>query len=120
MKFFLKLLGGNDGQQQQPQQPQQPQQGSSGISSAETSDLTLILNRISDVVGVALGVVAIGVVVLAVFIAYKFFTAETEDKRKNAKAQLIYAIIGIVVLLALIALKQPLVDALKNATKTTK
>ncbi len=66
------------------------------------SDLNTIIGNINGVVSTALGILTAGVTILAIFIAYKFFTADTDDKRKNAKAQLIYAIIGVVVLLALL------------------
>lgn len=107
MKFFLRLLGGNEGVEDTTT--------NSSISDAKTENLTQIVETISNVLGIALGLIAAAVVILAIFIAFKFFTADTDDKRKNAKQQLIYAIIGIIVLFALIALKQPIMDAITQA-----
>ena len=110
MKFFLRLLGGNDSTTVEDNTAD-----SGTISGAKTENLTQIVDTISNVLGIALGLIAAAVVILAIFIAFKFFTADTEDKRKNAKQQLIYAIIGIIVLFALIALKQPIMDAITQA-----
>ena len=66
-------------------------------------DLESIINTINGVVSGALGILTAGVVILAIFIAFKFFTADDDTKRKNAKSQLIYCIIGIIVLIALFA-----------------
>ncbi len=71
-------------------------------SNLKTEDLTSIINTINGVVSAALGILTAGVVILAIFIAFKFFTADDDSKRKNAKSQLIYAIIGIIVLIALL------------------
>ena len=87
------------------------------LSSASTSNLTAVITQINNVVNVALGILTAGVVVLAICIAYKFFTADTDDKRKNAKAQLIYAIIGIIVLVALMALTPVITSAISNQIK---
>ena len=54
---------------------------------------------------------------MAVVLAYKFFTASDESKRKNAKAQLIYAIIGIVVLVAMLIFVPQLVSLVTNAAQ---
>ncbi len=72
------------------------------VSSISTGTLSSIISTVNGVVSAALGILTAGVTILAIFIAYKFFTADTDDKRKNAKAQLIYAIIGVIVLLALL------------------
>ena len=69
-----------------------------------TGDLSSVITTINGIVSVALGILTAGVVILAIFIAYKFFTAADDGARKNAKAQLIYAIIGIIVLIALMIL----------------
>ena len=81
----------------------------------DTSHLDSVISTINTVISAALGILTAGVVILAIFIAYKFFTADTEDKRKNAKAQLIYAIIGVIVLVALIIFVPTIVDAIKGA-----
>ena len=80
-----------------------------------TNNLSSIIEQINSVVSVALGLVTTGVIILAIFIAYKFFTAEDEGKRKNAKQQLIYAIIGVVVLLALLALAPNITKGIADA-----
>ena len=81
--------------------------------SIDTGNLSSIIDTINTVINVGLGIVTAGVVILAIFIAFKFFTADDDSKRKNAKAQLIYAIIGIVVLIALMALAPVITSAIK-------
>lgn len=87
------------------------------IESGNTAldDLSNIITTINTVITSAIGIVTAGVVILAIFIAYKFFTAEDDGKRKNAKSQLIYAIIGIVVLLALMVFAPTITTAIGNA-----
>ncbi|MBQ7973695.1 MAG: hypothetical protein IJ295_01925, partial [Clostridia bacterium] len=65
-----------------------------------------------------LGLLPAGVVILAIFIAFKFFTADDDSKRKNAKNQLIYCIIGIVVLVALLILAPIVIDLIKDTLPT--
>lgn len=79
------------------------------------SDLESIISTVNGVVSAAIGILTAGVVILAIFIAFKFFTADEESKRKNAKAQLIYCIIGIIVLLALLILAPNVIDMIKKA-----
>lgn len=83
--------------------------------SADTTSLDGIIKTINTVISSAVGIVTAGVVILAVFIAYKFFTAEDDGKRKNAKQQLIYAIIGIVVLIALLIFVPTITEAIEGA-----
>lgn len=80
-----------------------------------TDNLESVIGTINTVITTALGILTAGVVILAIAIAYKFFTADTEDKRKNAKAQLIYAIIGVIVLIALMIFAPTIVNAIKGA-----
>ena len=69
-----------------------------------TDNLEGIINTINGVVSAGLGILTAGTVILAIFIAFKFFTADDDTKRKNAKSQLIYCIIGVIVLIALLIL----------------
>ena len=94
--------------------------GVSKLGSADSSlnDLKNIIDNIKTIISVGLGLVTAGVVILSIFIAYKFFTADSEDKRKNAKAQLIYAIIGVVVLIALMVFAPMILNAVTGALKT--
>ena len=68
------------------------------------NSLDTIIKTVNTVISAFLGLLTAGVMILAIFIAYKFFTADDDTKRKNAKNQLIYAIIGIVALVALLVL----------------
>lgn len=83
--------------------------------SVDTTSLDGIISTINTVITSAVGIVTAGVVFLAIFIAYKFFTAEDDGKRKNAKQQLIYAIIGIVVLIALLIFIPTITGAIEDA-----
>jgi len=53
---------------------------------------------------VLLGVVAALAGFLAIYLGVKLATAESEDKRKNAKAQMIYAILAFILVAALISI----------------
>jgi len=81
----------------------------------DAPDLAGIIGRINGVVSAGLGILTAGTVILAIFIAFKFFTADDDTKRKNAKSQLIYCIIGIIVLIALLILAPTVVNMIKGA-----
>lgn len=81
-------------------------------------NLETMITNIKTVASAAVGILAVAVVGFAIYLAYKFFTAEDEGKRKNAKAQLVYAIIGIVVLLAMLILIPAITEAIKNGLTT--
>ena len=83
-------------------------------------DLTNMISTINGVVSAALGILTAGVIILAIYIAFKFFTADDDSKRKNAKSQLIYAIIGIIVLIALMIVAPQIVGMIQGAVTTTK
>ena len=104
MNFFNSLMDGNES-------GAKPTTGTA-ISSGNLTD---IISTINNVISTVLGLLTAGVVILSIFIAYKFFTADSEDKRKNAKAQLIYAIIGVVVLIALLVFTPTVIDAVKKS-----
>ena len=85
------------------------------VGDPDTSNLDAVISNINTIITAALGILTAGVVILAIFIAYKFFTADDDTKRKNAKQQLIYAIIGIVVLIALMIFAPMVVNAVKDS-----
>lgn len=80
------------------------------ISTISTGNLNTIISGVKNVMYALFGLLTVGAVVLAIIIVYRFFTASDEGKRKNAKAQLIYAIIGIVVLVVMLIFVPVLVD----------
>lgn len=86
-------------------------------SSVTTNTLSSVIKTINGIVSVGLGIITAGVVILAVFIAFKFFTAADEGARKNAKAQLIYAVIGVIVLVALTILAPQITGWIGGALK---
>ena len=86
-------------------------------SSVTTTTLSSIIKTVNGVISTALGLVTTGVVILAIFIAFKFFTADDDTKRKNAKSQLIYAVIGIIVLIALMIFAPTITNAISGALK---
>ena len=86
-------------------------------TSVTSSTLSSIISTINGVISVALGLVTTGVVILAIFIAFKFFTADDDTKRKNAKSQLIYAVIGIIVLIALMIFAPTITTTISNSLK---
>ena len=84
-------------------------------TSVTSSTLSSIISTINGVISVALGLVTTGIVILAIFIAFKFFTADDDTKRKNAKSQLIYAVIGIIVLIALMIFAPTVTDVITKS-----
>ncbi len=80
-----------------------------------TGNLDSIIETINSIVTILLGLVTTGVVILAIFLAYRFFTANDEEKRKNAKAQMIYAIIGVIVMIVLLILAPIITGFLEGA-----
>lgn len=84
-------------------------------SDFSTDDLTQIVNTVNTVISVVLGLLTAAIVILAIGLAYKFFSAEDDGKRKNAKQQLIYAIIGVIVLIALLIAAPLITEAVKGA-----
>jgi len=69
-----------------------------GVALADvTAQTKAIFNLIFGVAGGIIGL-------LAMYLAYKFFTADDDSKRKNAKGQMIYAIIGVMVIIIVIVL----------------
>lgn len=89
----------------------------SDINSDDLGNISSIVKNINTVISAGLGIITAGVVILAIAIAYKFFTAADENARKNAKQQLIYAIVGIIVLLALLILAPSVTSAIGDAFK---
>ncbi len=87
------------------------------LGTISTGNLTKIVNAIQSVMTALFGLLTVAAVVLAIVIAYRFFTASDEGKRKNAKAQLIYAIIGIVVLVVLLIFAPQLVTLVTNSAQ---
>jgi heme/copper-type cytochrome/quinol oxidase subunit 2 len=61
-------------------------------------------DTIVSIANAILGAVGVGVAFLAVYLAFKFFTASDEQKRKDAKGQMIYAIIGVIAIVVIIVL----------------
>lgn len=88
------------------------------LSGFDSNNIQAVVNTINSVVSIILGLLLTGVIILTIMIAYKFFTASSEDKRKNAKAQLIYAIIGIIALVALLAFAPAIVNAITSAVNS--
>ena len=81
------------------------------------ANLTNMIGLIKNVISVALGVITAVIIGFAIYLAIKFFTAEDDGKRKNAKQQLIYAIIGIVVMIALMLIAPQITNAIQDAVK---
>jgi heme O synthase-like polyprenyltransferase len=68
--------------------------GSAGGTGSEVGDE--VVTAIADGVGAILNIVTAVASVFAVYIGWQFVKAEDEGKRKQAKAQLIWTLIGIV------------------------
>ncbi len=90
------------------------------LGTIDSTNVKTVVSTINSVISVVLGLLLTGVVILTISIAYRFFTASTEDKRKNAKAQLIYAIIGIIALVALLIFAPQIVNLVQNTVTNAK
>ncbi len=83
------------------------------------NDLKTIQDSINNVVTVVFSFLALAAVIVAIMLAYKFFTATDEGKRKNAKMQLIYSIIAVIVLVILSVVIPQVINSLKSAADVT-
>lgn len=71
-----------------------------------------IKSSVNTVVTAVMGLLSLGAVIVAIMLAYKFFTATDEGKRKNAKMQLIYAIIAVIALVLFTVIVPPIITKL--------
>ena len=108
MNFILNLLAGDTSQV--------GSNISSGMSAANSA-MSNLASTINTVAMTIFGIITIGLVGVAIFLAFKMFTASDDQKRKNAKGQMIYAIIGIVVLLVMLILTPVISNAIQSALK---
>jgi Na+-driven multidrug efflux pump len=70
----------------------------------DKQQLSAAFNWVNTIVNAIVGVMGGMMVLLAIYLAYKFMTADDEAKRKTAKGQMIYAIIGIIVVVLILVL----------------
>lgn len=87
------------------------------FTSISTGNLTTVIDAVKNVMYALFGLLTVGAVILAIVLAYKFFTADSEDKRKNAKKQLIYALIGIIVLIVMLAFAPQVVSLISESAQ---
>jgi Na+-driven multidrug efflux pump len=84
-------------------------------ASATITNMGTLMNTvINTIIGLCGGIM----VLLAIYLAYKFMTADDEGKRKNAKGQMIYAIIGILVVIIVLVLWNTVVKSYLTTVKT--
>ena len=79
------------------------------------NDAIIIANTAMDSV---LKIISTAAVVFAVYVGWKFISAETDDKRKNAKMQLLYTVIGIVGVVVFAVLASTVLGALATNNST--
>ena len=53
----------------------------------KSEGLVTALKPINAIANSILGILGLGILAVAIYIGFKFFTAEDEDKRKNAKGK---------------------------------
>lgn len=95
----------------------------SGVSIDYTNasdGIETLAEQINGIATTIFGLLTLGMVGVAIFLAFKMFTAADETKRKNAKGQLIYAIIGVVVLLVMLIMVPIISGAIGSAIGTNK
>jgi uncharacterized membrane-anchored protein len=82
------------------------------------TDVSGAFGFINTIVNAIIGILGGGMILLAIYLAYKFMTADDETKRKNAKGQMIYAIMGIVIVVVImVAWNTILKDTLSNTNE---
>jgi len=80
------------------------------------ADFDAILGPIQMAATAILSLLGIAVVGLAIYIGFKMATASDDSKRKDAKRQLIFAIVGAVaILLIIILFNTAVMPAIENA-----
>jgi len=79
-------------------------------------DISALANTINGIVFALLGLIAVGVIILAVWIGFKMATATDDSKRKDAKMQLIYCVVGVIAVILIIVLWQTVIrGVIENA-----
>jgi len=82
------------------------------------TDIQTLANTINGIVFALLGLIAVGVIILAVWIGFKMATATDDSKRKDAKMQLIYCVVGVIAVILIIVLWQTVIsDVIRNALR---
>jgi len=71
---------------------------------------------IKDTVGLILDMICTVAVVFAVYVGWQFVKADDDGKRKQAKNQLIYTIIGIIAVVMIQVIAEIVLSALSNAS----
>jgi uncharacterized membrane protein len=84
------------------------------VADGGVKGLSDIYAIVAQVVSGLLNMVILCVSMFSVYIGWRFISAEDEGKRKSAKAQLIYAIIGVVSIFALRALTIVVINGLSS------
>jgi heme/copper-type cytochrome/quinol oxidase subunit 2 len=74
------------------------------LATTDMTNVTSAFTQIKSIMNSVLGILGFAIVGLAIFLAFKFFTASDEQKRKDAKGQMIYAIIGVVAIIIIVVL----------------
>ena len=72
--------------------------------------LERMMGIINSVATIFLSLIGVAVVGLAIYIGFKMATASDDSKRKDAKKQLIFAIVGAVAIIMIIILWNTVVD----------
>ncbi|MDR0975926.1 MAG: pilin [Christensenellaceae bacterium] len=81
--------------------------GTLGLSNPQS--LIDFIKIITYVAQWLIGLLGIAAVIFAVYVGIKFFVADEEEKRKNAKMQFVYSIVGMFAALAIIILYNTLI-----------
>lgn len=90
--------------------------GSNTGASALQRFITELTNFINTIVGPVFGVIGAVGIFFAIYLAWRLAAAEDDNKRKDAKKQLMWTIIAIIALFAFIALFQILGSILRSMT----
>jgi uncharacterized membrane-anchored protein len=73
-------------------------------SNVSTGAIDGVMDQVGTIVNAIIAGLGGIVVLYAIYLAYKFMSADSPDKRNNAKAQLIYAIIGVIAIFVVLIL----------------
>jgi uncharacterized membrane-anchored protein len=74
------------------------------LDPTDLGDINKAATMVKGIINIVIGMLGGVMIFLAIYLAYKFMTADDEGKRKNAKGQMIYAIIGVVAIVVILVM----------------
>lgn len=90
-----------------------------GENDAVAASVNMVLLLVSEIVNLVFSLITVGAMVLAVYVAWKLMSAADENKRKQAKAQMIWTIVAIFAVIVLNVLITEVMAMIGDKVKLT-